>query len=458
VARHRPADHLSAQVLTRPDFIEASAQRDLGEVLRLAKQWGGVGFSSSHLARRCEMTVSRVQDYVNGRIQAQRVEVFERVADGLHIPGALFNLAPRPWEITRQGADAPVVATNELNSSENGDSSVLRRDFVKLGAGLAATALTGSRTGMPSPVSGTRIGSSTLAELRAKFGRLRSLDDHLGGAETYRLYAGELQRTGGILKSNSFPMEIRRELLTLFAEQAQQAGWAAFDAGWQPKASKLYETSYNAATQAGEVDLAGNALAYSAYQAVSGGLDGTKASDGSCEVAARTEHPAVQSLLYQRAAWTYAMAGNAQRTGEVLGLAEEALTKPVGGVPAPAWAAWAHNAVELQIMAGRCWTVLRRPLRAMPALEAAMAQYDDSHSRDKALYLSWLADAYIDAGEIERAVQVTERALDLSTDVASSRPTERLGLVLDRFAPYASESGVSDLLARRPLDPLQVRS
>jgi hypothetical protein len=366
------------------------------------------------------MTVSRVQDYVTGRVQAQRVELFERVADGLRIPGAMFNLAPRPWEAAQAGDTGVAVAATELNTSENGDTSVLRRDFVKLGAGLAATAVTATGAGTPSAVSGSRIGASTLAELRANSVRLRSLDDHLGGAETFRLYVAEVERTVGILKSNSFSSTIRKELLTLFGEQAQQAGWAAFDAGWQEKAGRLYITSYSAAMEASNADLAGNALALKAYQLVSGGLVGTEPTDGSCSIAARSSQPAVKSLLYQRAAWTYALAGDAQRTGEVLGLAEEALAQAPGDALAPGWAAWAHNSIELQIMSGRCWTELHKPLRAVPALETAMQQYDDSHARDKTLYLSWLAEAYLDAGEVEHAAQVTNNALDLSAGVASS--------------------------------------
>lgn len=76
----------------------------------------------------------------------------------------------------------------------------------------------------------------------------------------------------------------------------------------------------------------------------------------------------------------------------------------------------------------------------------------------RALYLSWLAEAYLDVGEVERAVQVTSKALDLAAGVASARPTQRVGGVLDRLAQYPSESGVPDLLARRPVNPLQVRS
>jgi hypothetical protein len=36
-------------------------------------------------------------------------------------------------------------------------------------------------------------------------------------------------------------------------------------------------------------------------------------------------------------------------------------------------------------------------------LEAALTRYDDTHARDKSLYLSWLADSYLTAGEVEQA-------------------------------------------------------
>jgi tetratricopeptide (TPR) repeat protein len=333
---------------------------------------------------------------------------------------------------------------------------VLRRDFVKLGAGIAATALAGGRVGLPSPASGSRVGDSTLAELRANSIRLRSLDDHLGGAETFRFYLAEVRRTAEILKSNSVSGTVRRELLALFAEQAQQAGWAAFDAGWQDRATRLYDTSYAAAMEGGSVELGGNALAHKAYQLVSAGKSGVEPTDGSVAVAMAAADPAVKSLLFQRAAWTYALAGDARRTGEVLGLAEQALALDPAPAKSPDWAAWAHDPVELQIMAGRCWTELRKPLRPVPVLESALSTYQDSHARDKALYLSWLGEAYLDAGEVEHAAAVTSHALDLAAGVASARPSQRLGTVLNRFAPYRDESGVDALLARRPVDPVKV--
>lgn len=77
----------------------------------------------------------------------------------------------------------------------------------------------------------------------------------------------------------------------------------------------------------------------------------------------------------------------------------------------PEWAAWADER-EQRIISGRCWPELRRPLRTVPVLESVLAEYEDSrHARNKALYLSWLAGTYLDAGEVEQATLSTAREL-----------------------------------------------
>ncbi|WP_246561670.1 hypothetical protein [Streptomyces roseirectus] len=97
-------------------------------------------------------------------------------------------------------------------------------------------------------------------------------------------------------------------------------------------------------------------------------------------------------------------------------------------------------------MTGRCWTELHRPLRAVPALTDALSRYSDDHARDKALYLSWLADAYLTAGEIEQTAATTGRALTLATGVASIRPRQRIAPLLDRLRPHADLGAVRDIL------------
>ena len=97
-------------------------------------------------------------------------------------------------------------------------------------------------------------------------------------------------------------------------------------------------------------------------------------------------------------------------------------------------------------MTGRCWTELRRPLRAVPVLEQALAGFDNTHARDKALYLCWLADAYLSAGEIEQAATIAAQIIDLSTDVASVRPRQRLAPILRTLATHTNLPNVRDVL------------
>lgn len=97
-------------------------------------------------------------------------------------------------------------------------------------------------------------------------------------------------------------------------------------------------------------------------------------------------------------------------------------------------------------MTGRCWTELRRPLRSVPVLASALAAFPDEHARDKALYLSWLAEAYLTAGEVEQAAATTGRALELATGVASIRPRQRIDVVLGQLRPYGDVAEVQEVL------------
>lgn len=133
-------------------------------------------------------------------------------------------------------------------------------------------------------------------------------------------------------------------------------------------------------------------------------------------------------------------------TDRALARAEEAVTSDEGRA-VPGWAQWMDH-TQAEIVAGRCWTELHRPLRAVPVLESALAAYDDFHARDKSLYLTWLADSYIDATEIEQAVSVMNRVLDLSAGIGSVRPRQRAVTVIRRLAPRRDLPLVADLMDR----------
>jgi tetratricopeptide (TPR) repeat protein len=57
------------------------------------------------------MTVGQVQDYIKRGRQAQDLDIFERVSDGLHIPGRMLGIGRRPWERQNAGT-APTESSD----------------------------------------------------------------------------------------------------------------------------------------------------------------------------------------------------------------------------------------------------------------------------------------------------------------------------------------------------------
>ncbi|MGW7361107.1 XRE family transcriptional regulator [Streptomyces sp. NPDC054802] len=447
---------LPAYVLGRADVQAALARHDFGQVFKLARQWGGISFL--RIADACDIKPERVGKLARGDGAITTYEKIAYIADALGIPGHMIGMAPRPWErasmptassrpelISPLATVAPGIAnvpeSNDLGTVDLEGDEVQRRRFLAASIGIATGA-----TMTPGATAG-RIGHRQVQHLQRRTTRLRGLDDVLGGADTRHIYRAELGTTLNLLRNASYTETTGRQLLSLVAEQAQQAGWAAFDAGRQTEASALYEKAFQAATEAQDAALAGNSLAFLAYQQVSTGTSGVATAEASCETASADAPATVRALLFERRAWAHAKAGQAKETEQALGQAEEALTGNGSDRPGPDWSSWVDTR-ELQIMKGRCWTELHRPLRAVPALEAALADFNDAHARDKSLYLTWLAHAYLDAGEVEQSAAVITRAMDLSAGIGSVRPQQRANEFLVRLQPHRTIAPVAELLDR----------
>lgn len=430
----QPPTALPRDLLTDEEMQRALCSHDFGTVFRLARERAGISYSK--IATECDIKPERVGALARGRGRISTFAKVVEIADALRIPGDMVGLAPRPWE-----TDGALPA--HMHSRENG-SNVRRRTVLTAGtsAGLAAA--------LPAlhspPAAPPTITSGYVDQLRARTARLRRLDDILGGGDTYRVYLSEYQRTKRLLRTSRTTSDSRRGLLCLISEQAQQAGWAAFDGGQPKEAATLYEESMAAAREVGDGDLFGNALAFLAYQTAERDQGAEIAARGCASISSHT--PAgVRALLYERLAWACATANRPGDTERALTAARAALEEQRHDETTPDWAAWVDE-TELNIMTGRCWTELRRPLRAVPILTAALARYEDHHGRDKALYLSWLADALLTAGEVEEAARVTSKALDLAVGVASVRPRQRLAPVLTKLSPHKKLPVVRDALER----------
>ena len=108
----------------------------------------------------------------------------------------------------------------------HGGDGVQRRKFLGAMAGLTV-----SLPGVAQPGTSPRLGMSDVRMMLMRTARLRRLDDYLGGADTVHLYATELATTTKLVRGASCTAAVRKACTAVIAEQAQLAGWAAFDAG-----------------------------------------------------------------------------------------------------------------------------------------------------------------------------------------------------------------------------------
>jgi transcriptional regulator with XRE-family HTH domain len=349
----------------------------------------------------------------------------------------LGALQPLEWHDLPGGHDED---DGPSGTEPEGDEDVRRREFM---GRLAAASLSLALPERPMP---RRVDAAGVRELAHRTARLRALDEHMGGADTYPLYLREFTTTAELAHQARYSEATGQQLLGVLAEQAQQAGWAAFDAGWHTTSARLYETSVAAAREADDAALHGNALAFLAYQQTSQTRSGVDLAERSCRIAGDAAHPTSRALLHERLAWAYAVDGRAADAERALDSARRLLERPASQ-RIPGWAAWV-DPTEISIMQGRCWTELNQPLRAVGVLERALAVYEDRNTRDKALYLTWLAYAYLDGDEIEQAALTTGRAMSLGAGVASIRPAQRVAPLLRRLQPHRHQPTVSGVLDR----------
>ena len=293
---------------------------------------------------------------------------------------------------------------------------------------------------------GRRIGATTAAALADRAHGLRLADDVIAGGDLLAPALRELDGAVRLYRETTHSEETGRSLLSSIGEIAQITGWIASDAGEHDQAARAYRLGVSAARDAGDLALVGNLAGSLAYQ-----LTNTDHEDDGVSLAraaldeAGPDAPAKARALYlDRVAWAHAKTGDAQPAMRALAEAHEAMAGE-DSRESPEWAYWV-SPEELDVMDARVYTELRKPLRAVPLLQEVLSRYDSTHTRELALYLSWLAVALVDANEPEEAATTARRMLDLSADFASDRTAQRNRVVLTKLEPYGDMPEVREVL------------
>lgn len=284
--------------------------------------------SQPELARRVGYTRQYVSMAERPNKNLPSLELVTALDNALNAGGALLSLrAQAKAERHRRRQEVAGKAVSP-------EVGVDRRAFMGVAAGTLLGVTTGFHAELPS-----RAGDADCRRLLSRTARLRRLDNYVGGLDTYHLYASELKSTIDYVRNVNSTPTVRTKLVGVIAEQAQLAGWAAFDAGMHTEAQAHYRDSLEAAKEANDAALTGNALAFLAYQEVSTTGPNVGLAEASFAAAEKDSTPRVRALLLERQAWTYAVAGDHRSTEKALEGAKAALRMP-SGRPEPDWVFW----------------------------------------------------------------------------------------------------------------------
>jgi hypothetical protein len=295
---------------------------------------------------------------------------------------------------------------------------------------------------------GRRIGADQVDQVEHRVARLRHLDDVIAGTDLAQVVTRELQATTFLVKQGSYTDALGRRLLSALGDLCQLAGWAAADADRNRLAVHYYATGVAAAHAAGDRPLAGQLITTLSYHLANTGRarDGVLLAQTAVTGCQGTTTATVTALLLERLAWAYARTKDRRQVERTLGRVEDtyAVSNPAEDPP---WVYWL-TVEEVDVMAGRCWVELAQPDRATTLLDRALVAYDADRPRETGLYLSYLAEARHQAGDIDEAARLGCRVLDLTGRTASTRPDSRARHLQHLLRPHRGNAAVDEFVAR----------
>jgi tetratricopeptide (TPR) repeat protein len=265
-----------------------------------------------------------------------------------------------------------------------------------------------------------RVGSDLIDQVASRVVRWRRADDTTPTHVLLPEVLEEVSRLKTVLRHHNYTEAVGRSLHGLLAEVLQLAGWLSIDQGRRKTGERCYREGLAAARIAGDRVLAAQLLSCDAYQRASRGDDVLLVAQAALHGAGEVP-PLVRILFQERVAWAAVQIGNESACRSALADVDDTYAL-VGTAPEPDWTYWLDRG-ESDVMAARCLLRLGEPSRAAALLRPAIAAYPD-HPREKALYLSWLAQAYLDTGQADAAESVVEEIEAL--EVKSHRLRMRL--------------------------------
>jgi tetratricopeptide (TPR) repeat protein len=291
---------------------------------------------------------------------------------------------------------------------------------------------------------GRRVSDSLIETVEHRVIQIRRADDFITGQTSHELVKAELHATTDLLADAELTDAQARRLLTAVGELAQLGAWIAADAGLLDEAARYVQGGVLAARAAGDAPLAANVLSTYSYQIANNDNphDAVILARTAYQGGKRNATPLARALLLERVAWASAKVNDTHSCERALGEVDKAFSEGPRDND-PDWLYWL-NREEVEVMAGRCYTELHKPDRAVTMLTSAIGNYDQALIRENALYLSWLAEDYVQLGDIDQAASLGKRVAELAGHTKSARATDRLRHVSSLLVPYQASPTVRE--------------
>ncbi|MFI6209374.1 hypothetical protein ACIBAI_23725 [Streptomyces sp. NPDC051041] len=418
----RPQE-LPARLLTDPEMIDACRLRDFSRVFRMVKTRAGI--YPSMIARRWDLTPSRVGEVIAGRRQLLHMDVVERISDGLRIPGHMLGLARRPWE-TPQALAVAEREEPQLPEPEAQTSASLPGPDVDSILALATR---------------TNLNPSTLEAFRSSIEDYWRRDDQHGGEALRPAIVGQLRYVAGLLKENRQP-SIQNHLYGIAAELARLTGWTYFDARQYNQARAYFTEALRLVKEIDDRQFMANVLACMSLQAtyqdkpvdslalVTGAQDQARSSPGTT--------PRVLSMLSMREAFAHATLGDRNATHRAIGEAHRHFEQIDASDPDPSWVTY-FDEPKLIVDTGIAHGRLGEAASAEPLIADALRREDHTKQRGRAFHTFWLARTQLDRGKLDQACHTATQALVPASAVASERVSGHLREFYDQLSPHRRE-------------------
>ncbi|MEW2082900.1 helix-turn-helix domain-containing protein [Streptomyces sp. NPDC005283] len=418
-----PHRALPLELLASPEWQQACRQRDFTRIFRLVKAKAGI--YPSRVAALCGMTPSRVGEIMAGRRSLAHIDVIERVADGLRIPGALLGLAHRPWEIptpARVREQIPAAEPTQEPETEPAAKEALD-DLMTLADG--------------------QVTRSTLTALQSSVEDYWRRDDQHGGASLRPAVVGHLRYVTQLMRTSD--AALRRDLQSLAAELARLAGWAYFDARQYSTARTYFTQALQLSHGQGDGLFMANVLSSMSLQATYDG-NATDAVALACKAqdTARSagDQPLVMSMLHMREAFAHATLRDASSCHQAIERSRDAYEDSRGREEeAPSWVRY-FDETKLIVDTGIALARLGEAGRAEPLIAEGLRRERSGQQRGRAFHAFWLASTQLQQGRLEDACHSAGLALDLSAALDSPRVAGHVHELHRRLTPYARETPV----------------